>query len=247
MLYKTEGIILKSTEFQEADKIVTIFSKNYGKIRAIAKGVRKTKSKFGSSMEIFTCAIFLISKGRNLDIISQTEIVDSFFQTSKELEKYAFAINCTEVINKLTEDREINIELYFLFKELLNYLKDAKDPKLLALSFKWKVLKAIGYQPSLYRCFKCDKKIEDEKEAFFRIADGGITCNKCARQDKNDYIRITGYFVRLLRKILTTSLSSISKASIPKIRIQELEYVTDIYLAYYSNNIFKTERFLKNF
>jgi len=246
MLYKAEGIILKSSEFQDADKIVTIFSNNYGKIRAIAKGVRKTKSKFGSSMEILTCAIFLFYKGRNLDIISQTEILDSFFSTCKQINKYALAVNCAEVINKLTEDREINGNLYFLFKELLYYIKEAKDPKLLALSFKWKVLQVIGYKPSLFKCFRCNKKIEGEKEIFFRIADGGITCSKCARQDKKDYISITEYFIRLLRRILITSLSSISKATISRERIEELEYITNIYLAYYSDIIFKTERFLKN-
>jgi len=140
MLYKTEGIVLKSTEFEEADKIVTIYTKNYGKISAIAKGVRKTKSKFGSSLEILTHSIFLIYKGRNIDIVSQTEILESFFSTSKEVIKFAFAVNCVEVVNKLTEEREINIGLFNLLKEVLHYLRKTDDPKLLTLSFKWQTM-----------------------------------------------------------------------------------------------------------
>jgi len=85
MLYKTEGIVLKSTEFKEADKIVTIYTKDYGKITAIAKGVRKIKSKFGSSLEILTHSVFLFYKGRNIDIVSQTEILESFFLQAKML------------------------------------------------------------------------------------------------------------------------------------------------------------------
>ncbi|GAJ03578.1 unnamed protein product, partial [marine sediment metagenome] len=124
MLYKTEGIVLKSIEYQEADKIVTIYTKDYGKITAIAKGVRKTKSKFGSSLEILTYSIFLFYKGRNLDIVSQTEILESFFSTSKEVIKFAFAANCVEVVNRLTEEREINIGLFNLLKEVLHYLRE---------------------------------------------------------------------------------------------------------------------------
>ena len=115
MLYKTEGIILKSTEYEEADKIVTIYTKNYGKITAIAKGARKTKSKFGSSLEILTCSVFLFYKGRNIDIVSQAEILESFFSASKEVIKFAFAANCVEVVNKLTEEREINIGFCLLY------------------------------------------------------------------------------------------------------------------------------------
>jgi len=246
MLYKTEGIVLRSSEFQDADKIVTILSKNNGKIMAIAKGVRKTKSKFGSSIENLTCANFLMYKGRNLDIINQSQIIDSFFRTSRDLNKYALAINAAEVINKLTIEREVNVSLYMLFKQLLIHLKTAKDPMLLALSYKWKVLHNIGYKPSLSHCYICGKKNEGSKALFFRIADGGVTCNQCAIRDKSEYLKITEYFTRLLRRIFITPLSLISKASIPIERIKELENLTNIYLNYYSDNIFKSERFLKN-
>jgi len=245
MLYKTEGIILKSYEYQDADKIVSIYSEKQGKIKAIAKGVRKTKSKFGSSMEVLTCAEFLFYRGRNLDIVSQSKIIDSFFGTCADLKKYALAINCAEVINKLIEDKEINLNLYTLFKEFLRYIKEAKDPVLLALSFKWKVLGIIGYKPALYRCYKCQKKTENEQYMFFKIPDGGITCDECARLYSGDYIKITRYFVKLLKKIFIASLLSISKATIPEIRRQELERLTNIYLTYYSDSIFKTERFLR--
>jgi len=246
MLYKTEGIVLKSVEYQDADKIVTLYTKNYGKIQAIAKGVRKTKSKFGSSLEVLTDAIFLVYKGRNIDVISQSEILESFFSTSKEILKFALAINCAEVVNKLSEEREANQNLFFLLKEILHYLKEAKEPKLLALSFKWQVLRLIGYKPSLYRCCRCNKKIETQKEIFFRVDEGGIACNQCTMSDKSKYIRVSKYIITLIRKILTTSLSIISKAVIPDNRIKELEEITNMYLAYYSDKIFRTDEFLKS-
>lgn len=246
MLYKTEGIVLKSMEYQEADKIVTIYTKDYGKITAIAKGVRKTKSKFGSSLEILTYSIFLFYKGRNLDIVSQTEILESFFSTCKEVIKFAFAANCVEIVNKLTEEREINIGLFNLLKEVLHYLRRTNDPKLLALSFKWQTMSILGYRPSLNHCCKCNKSIEDQKEMYFNVREGGLVCNNCIAEDKEECIKVYLYFVKLVRKILITPLSTISNATIPDIKMKELEKITDLYIAYHSEKSFKTDKFLKN-
>jgi DNA repair protein RecO (recombination protein O) len=245
MLYKTEGIVLKSMEYEEADKIVTIYTKDYGKITAIAKGVRKTKSKFGSSLEILTYSIFLIYKGRNIDIVSQTEILESFFSTSKEVIKFAFAANCVEIVNKLTEEREINIGLFNLLKEVLHYLRETNDPKLLTLSFKWQTMSILGYRPSLNHCCRCNKSTEDQKKMYFNIREGGLVCNNCIAEDKEECIKVYLYFVKLVRKILITPLSTISNATIPDIKMKELEKITDLYIAYHSEKSFKTDRFLK--
>ena len=246
MLYKTEGIVLKSMEYQEADKIVNIFTKDYGKITAIAKGVRKTKSKFGSSLEILTHAIFLFYKGRNIDIVSQTEILESFFSTSKEVIKFAFAANCVEVVNKLTEEREINIGLFNLLKVVLHYLRESNDPKLLTLSFKWQTMSILGYRPSLDHCCRCNKSVEDQKEMRFNIKEGGLVCNHCIDEDKEGSINVSLYFVKLLRKILITRLSTISNATIPDNKMKELEKITNVYIGYHSEKSFKTDEFLRS-
>ena len=246
MLYKTEGIVLKSMEYQEADKIVTIYTKDYGKITAIAKGVRKTKSKFGSSLEILTYSIFLFYKGRNLDIVSQTEILESFFSASKEVIKFAFAANCVEVVNRLTEEREINIGLFNLLKEALHYLRESNDPKLLSLSFKWQTMSILGYRPSLNHCCRCNKSVEDQEEMYFNIKEGGLVCNNCIAKDKEGCVRVSLYFNKLVRKILITPLSIISNATIPDKKMKELEKITDLYIAYHSEKSFKTDRFLKS-
>jgi DNA repair protein RecO (recombination protein O) len=219
MLYKTEGIVLKNMEYEEADKIVTIYTKDYGKITAIAKGVRKTKSKFGSSL------------GRNIDIVSQTEILESFFSTSKEVIKFAFAANCVEVVNKLTEEREINIGLFNLLKEALHYLRESNDPKLLTLSFKWQTMSILGYRPSLNNCCRCNKSVEDQKEMYFNIREGGLVCNNCTAKDKEGCVKVSLYFNKLVRKILITPLSTISNATIPDKKMKELEKITDLYIA----------------
>jgi DNA repair protein RecO (recombination protein O) len=196
-------------------------------------------------LEILTHSNFLIYKGRNIDIVSQTEILESFFSTSKEVIKFAFAVNCVEVVNRLTEEREINIGLFNLLKEVLHYLKESNDPKLLTLSFKWQTISILGYRPSLDHCCRCNKSIEDQKEMYFSIKEGGLVCNNCIAKDKEGCVKVSLYFNKLVRKILITPLSTISNATIPDKKMKELEKITDLYIAYHSEKSFKTDRFLK--
>jgi DNA repair protein RecO (recombination protein O) len=197
-------------------------------------------------LEILTHSIFLIYKGRNIDIVSQTEILESFFSTSKEVIKFAFAVNCVEMVNKLTEEREINIGLFNLLKEVLHYLRKTDDPKLLTLSFKWQTISLLGYRPSINHCCRCNKSVEDQEEMYFNIKEGGLLCNNCVAEDREECINVSLYFVKLLRKILITHLSTISNATIPDNKMKELEKITNIYIGYHSEKSFKTDEFLRS-
>jgi len=246
MLYRSEGIVVRSIEYGEADKIVTIYTKNYGKIQAISKGVRKTKSKFGSSLEILTNAIFLFYKGKNIDIISQTEILESFFSTCKEVQRFAYASNCAEIINKLTEERETNIPLFNLIKNTLHYLKNAKDPQLMNLAFKWKVITNLGYRPLFSYSHQKSNRIENQSNSkYVSILDGSIV-NCFLEIEKNDYLPISDYSINLARKIILTPMSIISRYSLPFGKKRELDKITETYLKYHSDKIFKTRSFLES-
>jgi len=248
MLFRNEGIVLRSIEYSDADKIVTIYTKNYGKIQAIAKGVRKTKSKFGSSLEILTDAIFLFYRGKNIDIISQTEILESFFSTCKEVRRFAFASNCAEIVNKLTEEGDTNVALFTLLKNTLHYLKEAKDPQLINLAFKWKAITNLGYRPlfSFYNYSKENNLIGNQKiSKYFSIKDGGIVTNESPEIDSAEYLPVSDYFINLVKKIIITPLSKITPYAIPVKRRKELDKITETYLLYHFNKIFKTRSFLE--
>ena len=104
----------------------------------------------------------------------------------------------------------------------------------------------LGYRPSLNHCCRCNKSTEDQKEMYFNIREGGLVCNNCIAEDKEECIKVYLYFVKLVRKILITPLSTISNATIPDIKMKELEKITDLYIAYHSEKSFKTDRFLKS-
>lgn len=232
-LFKTEGIVLKSIKLNEADKIVTIYSCDHGKIRGIARGVRKTKSQFGSSMENLTIVKVLLYKGKSINTISQSEIINSFFSQTKDLFRYGLAIQCVEIIDKLTVDEDPNIKVYHLLKNFLLLFKDEQNPTLLVESFKWKLISFLGYKPELKRCVYCQNLFDKKNNYFFDIAKGGISCIKCLGKKGYYQIKVTNYQLKLLQRILDADLKRIHNKRIDQSILAELGKITDIYLIFH--------------
>lgn len=246
-LFRTEGIILKSFKLNEADKIVTIFTKDYGKIKGIVKGVRKTRSQFGSSMENLTIIKFLAYKGKNLITISQSEIINSFFPQSKDLSRYGLAINCSEIIDKLSAEEDLNLKLYDLFQNFLLLLKDEQNPILLTESFKWKLLVILGYQPELRKCIHCHNLLNREKHYIFDIPKGGVSCFNCLEEVGTYQVKVTDYLIRLLRRILVVDLADIHNKYLNQIILSELSKITDLFLKYHFEFENRSKYFFKNY
>ncbi|MGB9706629.1 MAG: DNA repair protein RecO [Microgenomates group bacterium] len=142
--YKTEGIILKRKNFGEADKILTIYSKHYGKIRAIAKGVRKLKSRKAGSLELFNHCRLVLAKGRNLDIISEVEVINTFRWWRENLTKVGVAWYFCELVDKLTPDEQANKAVFELLKSFLEKIDTDSLPNLVR-SFEEHLLDELGF------------------------------------------------------------------------------------------------------
>ena len=184
--YTTEAINLKSYPLKEADKIVVMYSKDKGLIKAIAKGSRKTKSSLGARMETFIANTLLLAKGRNLDTISQAETVNSFNNTRKDLDKIFYSMYITEVINSFGVENdpcapEIYNILYNALKTIAN-CENKKDILLAVLKFQLKIMQTSGFLPELNTCLKCGCKIN--QNAYFSINEGGIICEECLNDTK---------------------------------------------------------------
>lgn len=245
-LFRTEGIVLKSIKLNEADKIVTIFTKDFGRIKGIVKGVRKTKSQFGSSMENFTIIKLLAFKGKSFNTISQSEIIQSFFPQSKDLFRYGLAIQCTEMVDRLLVEEDPYLELYELFKNLLLLLKDEQNPILLVESFKWKLFALLGYQPELNRCTSCHHLVKKDEYYIFDISRGGISCIHCQRETGSFQIRISDYLLRLLQRVLIVDLEKIHNKDIEQTVLSEFGKINDLFLSYHFEMESRSRHFLKS-
>lgn len=142
--YKTEGIILKRINFGEADRILTIYTKHYGKIRAIAKGVRRITSRKGGNVELFNHVTLFLARGRNLDIISEAQVLNSYKSWRRNLKKVGFAYYFCELVDKLTPDGQENRAVFELLRDFLDKIERESLPEL-ARSFEERLLEELGF------------------------------------------------------------------------------------------------------
>ena len=138
--YKTEGFILKRINFSETDRILTIFTKHYGKIKSIAKGIRQLKSRRAGSLELFNQVSLCLSAGKNFDIVTEAEVIESFANFRQRLDWVGYAFQIVEVTDKLTAERQPNYRVFDLLKRALASLDSA-----MVLKFEIRLLKELGF------------------------------------------------------------------------------------------------------
>ena len=145
--YKTEGIVLKRSNFGEADKILTLFSKHHGKISLIAKGIRRTTSRKGGNLELFNQVRIFVANGRNLDIVTEAEVINSFKDWRRDLRKVAVAYQLCELVDRLTAELAENQEIYDLLLNSLTNLLPVTDHQSLIANFELSLLQSLGFWP----------------------------------------------------------------------------------------------------
>lgn len=143
-IYKTPGIIIKRKNFGETDKILTIFSPYFGKIKVLAKGVRKINSRRGGNLEIFNYCRFVLRKGKDFDLVSEVEPILTFKEWRKNLKKVAVAYYFCELVDKLVLEGQENKKLFELLKNYLVSLKDFDDINFIR-SFEQHLLDYLGF------------------------------------------------------------------------------------------------------
>ncbi len=179
-LYNTDAIILRRRDFGEADRLLTVYTPHRGKLRLVAKGVRKTKSKKAGHVELFTHATMQIAAGRNLDIVSQADTVQAYRAIREDLDKISHAYYLAELVDKFTEEHDPSYPIFELLALTLARLADGSpNEQFLALRYlEIHMLGLSGFQPQLFLCVSCGTKIEPG-ENFFHIAGGGVMCPDC--------------------------------------------------------------------
>ncbi len=160
--YKTEGIVLKRINFGETDKIITLFTKHYGKIKCLAKGIRNMTSRKGGNLELFNQVIIFLAKGKNLDIVTEVQLVDAFAEFRKHLAKVALAFQATELVDRFTGENQANQLLYENLKDFLDGLANDKlDSQKLIFEFKTNLLQNTGFGlPAVLNRHTVDEHIE---------------------------------------------------------------------------------------
>jgi len=180
-LYKEQGIVLRAIKLGESDKIVSILTQGSGKIRAVAKGIRRTNSKFGARLEPLTHVSLLLYQGRNLDTVTQAEIISPFRRIRGDFELIAAAETMLEATDKVAEEHERNVRLFLLLLSGLRALDERPlDAEAVAESYLLKLLSLSGFHPSFSACAVCGTP---GPHGWFSAGQGGIVCQADAEHD----------------------------------------------------------------
>jgi DNA repair protein RecO (recombination protein O) len=202
-LYRDQGVVLRSIKLGEADRIVTIFTQAHGKIRAVAKGVRKTHSRFGARLEPTSHIALQCYEGRELDIVTQVETIDANRTIREHFGALTHAISMLESVDSVSVDRERNLALYRMLVGGLRTMNENPSP-MIAPAFYWKVLSLEGFHPMLDACAHCGSSTEPL--IAFALGEGGAICRNCAPAVG---IRILPRTLELLRRIFDRGLREV--------------------------------------
>jgi len=178
-VYKAQAIVLRQRKLGEADKIVTLFCAHKGKLDAVAKGVRRTKSRLAGHLEPLTLGAYLIAEGRDLDIVTQAETVEAYAALRDDLERLSRGLYCAELVDRLTPERSEANPVFRLLQETLGLLDSEEALDLAVRRFEVRLLDELGYRPALETCAVCGRRLEPAAN-FWSAAAGGAVCPTCA-------------------------------------------------------------------
>jgi DNA repair protein RecO (recombination protein O) len=189
-VYKAEAIVLRHQAVGEADRVVTVFTREYGRLRTAARGVRRTTSRLAGRIQPYTHARLLLARGRTLDVIAQAEVVAAFAGLRRNLTRSAYAAYVAELVDRFLPDRDRNESVFALLRTTLAALDRAAedDAQVHALWFALHLAAELGYRPETEACVVCGRRVPRAlgrgAEAWaFSPALGGAVCPACRAQD----------------------------------------------------------------
>jgi DNA repair protein RecO (recombination protein O) len=245
-LYRVEAIVLKRTDHGEADRLLTLFTPDLGKMRAIAKGARKPASRKSGHVELFARTHLLVAKGKQLDVVTQADTLDAFLPLRENLERIGYAYYLAELVDRFSEEGTENRAIFDLLLRALAALGDAMtDPDLLARFFELRLLQYVGYRPQLFNCVHCGKAIAPV-ENYFSAEAGGVIDPDCAQTQRAfDAQTISLDALKILRYLQTREWETVRALRLGDAAMSQVEALMLRYITYHLERNLKSVEFLR--
>lgn len=179
-LYNADALVIRVRDFDEADKIVTLLTREEGKVQAVARGARRPRNRFAASSQLFTQVKAQLFHGRSLDTLSQVEIVESFRRLREDLEKMAYATYACELADELIKEKDRSETPFLLLLAVLHLFHEGENPEAVLRAYELKLLAMLGFRPNLEDCVSCGGALPDGPFVRFAPGAGGTLCGRCA-------------------------------------------------------------------
>lgn len=210
-VYHADALVIRSREYGESDRLLTLFSREYGKIQAIAKGVRKPKSRQRAGAQLFTYAEYLLHKGKTLDTVNQVSPRESFPHLWGDLDMTMSATAIVELLDLATISGQPHPELFTVTFSSL-FLMETCDPAIVQCAYALKLMNYLGYRPRFTECSECGQKVQGERLLFSPEA-GGVVCRQCQTQAGSQFVGrwISGGSLGLMSRLLQGELEKLNR------------------------------------
>jgi DNA repair protein RecO (recombination protein O) len=241
--YRAQGVVLRHVEYGEADRILTFYTLEYGKVQAVAKGIRKMRSRKAGHLEPFSRVELMLAKGRNLDVITQAEAQCTYENLRADLKLIAYAAYVVELLDRFTYEEGEHRLLYNLLVNTLARLDEGAPSQTVVHYYEVQLMDLLGFKPQLQNCAACGEKIKPEDQ-FFSAKLGGVLCPNSLSADPGAW-RVSLGALKYMRHLQRSSWSKLGSLEIPQEIEPELASLLERYLTYLLEYGLRTPGFLK--
>ncbi len=245
-VYRVEGVVLRRQNLGEADRLTTIFTLERGKMRLLAKGVRRPASRKAGHLEPFSRVALLVARGRNLDLVTQAEALESYPALRQDLDLLARGSYVVELLDRFSVEEGVeNRSLYDLLVHTLDELSKRQiEPEAVVLFFSMRLLDHVGFRPELFQCLACSAEIMPQDQ-FFSFQRGGVLCPACgSREGECQSISLAS--LKILRHYQRSSFKAATMPSVRTAVFREIEALMEGYLTYLLERRLNTPAFLRD-
>ena len=242
--YQTEAIVIKKIKLGEADRILTLYTPHLGKIRAVARGVRRPRSKLAGHLELLTHSLVSLARGRNLDTITGSQTINSFLPLKSDLQLTSYGLYATELVDQFTAEHIENYPLFQLLLKTLHCLCLGDNNELTLRYFELHLLNEVGYRPQLQQCVSCHQILEPTTNSFCSSA-GGVLCPVCSQSQPVTH-PVSVNALKVLRFLQSSDYNTAAKLKMNPELSHQLEMVMRDYLKYLLEREIKSAVWLDN-
>jgi len=228
-VYRTSALLVRQRNLAEADRIVIVLTPDRGKLSAVAKGVRRPRSKLAGALQLFSHARVQLSVGRSLDVITQAAPVEVFYHLREDLARFTHASYLCELVDTLTEERAPDPPVFDLARGALQALDAGADPATVVRAFELKLLTHLGYGPVIATCVSCGERVSGE-EAGFSVREGGVLCGQC--RGRHGAGLLGPGVLRAMRDLARLPLDGLAGRRLKAAVQEELERIVRSYVDY---------------
>ncbi|MFB9280045.1 DNA repair protein RecO [Cohnella cellulosilytica] len=240
MLYRAEGIVIRSTDYGEGNKIVTLLTPTLGKQGIVVRGAKKLKSRYGALAQLFTYGDYSYYRNGTLGTLNSGEIIESFQELRQGLEGPAYAAYAAELTDRAINDDEAAAYLFHQLKACQTALAEGKDPQIVVRAYEMKVFAAAGYAPMLDECVSCGRR---DGPFYFSAAGGGALCRSCRGRDPAALELQDGVW-KLLRVFLALDMRRLGSIAVKESSKSQLQLALRRWMDFHLNVNLKSRGFL---